>query len=190
MIFLKSTKIGNMVYIKSKILSIVGNDLKILLKKRAFLQILFSGLFLALLLNNLLGLIVYIFSTTRHLRITLTLRMIIWIRLFLVNIIFNTKRFLSHLVPENISYALTPLIVLIESLSNLIRPFILGIRIRANIIAGHLLMTLVREILGRLRRIGFIITSLGIVLLIILERIVRIIQAYIFTILIGLYFSE
>jgi len=109
--------------------------------------------------------------------------------MFLVNIIYNVKNFLSHLVPERISYFLIPLIVLIETLRNLIRPFMLGIRIRANIIAGHLLMTLVSEILRSAGR-RFIVVSGGMAGLVILERIVRVIQAYIFTILIGLYFSE
>jgi len=94
------------------------------------------------------------------------------------------------LVPEGISYGLAPLIVLIETLRNLIRPFILGVRIRANIIAGHLLMALVAGIIVNVGRLTFIGVSAGISLLIILETIVSIIQAYIFTILIGLYFSE
>jgi len=92
-------------------------------------------------------------------------------------------------VPERISYFLMPLMVLIETLRNLIRPFILGIRIRANIIAGHLLMTLVSEML-RSAGSRFVIVSGGMAGLVILERMVRVIQAYIFTILMGLYFSE
>ena len=79
--------------------------------------------------------------------------------------------------------------MLIETLRNLIRPFILGIRIRANIIAGHLLITLVSELLVGTRTM-FLVVGGGIRLLVILETIVRVIQAYIFTILLGLYFSE
>merc|ERR1712002_613795 len=69
--------------------------------------------------------------------------------IFIVNLIYNIKNFLSHLVPEEISYSLVFLIVLIETLSNFIRPFILGIRLRANIIAGHLLIVLVRTVLSK-----------------------------------------
>merc|ERR1712237_6555 len=104
--------------------------------------------------------------------------------IFLVNLVYNIKNFLRHLVPEEISYALVFLIVLIETLSNFIRPFILGIRLRANIIAGHLLIVLVSTVLSK------VCLSLGILVLVILETIVSIIQAYIFTILLRLYFSE
>lgn len=132
---------------------------------------------------------IYIFSTTRHLSITLVTRFILWFRIFFVNILYNIKNFLSHLVPNRISYFLIPLIVLIETLSNLIRPLILGIRISANIIAGHLLITLIRELLAG-RGFTFFLVGGGLSLLVILESIVSIIQAYIFTILLGLYFSE
>merc|ERR1711862_728797 len=103
-----------------------------------------------------------------------------WVSIFVVNMVYNIKNFLRHLVPNGISYFLMPLIVLIETLSNLIRPLILGIRIRANIIAGHLLITLVRELLAGAGS-TFLVVGGGIALLVILETIVRVIQAYIFT---------
>merc|ERR1712220_3474 len=107
-----------------------------------------------------------------------------------LNITFNIKNYLSHLAPEETSYALLPLMVVIETLSNLIRPFTLAIRIRANIIAGHLLLVLVRGFLAKVRIIGFPVLYFGTTILILLETIVIAIQAYIFTILISLYFSE
>ena len=146
-------------------------------------------MFIILLINNFLGLIIYIFSTTSHLRLTLIISFVLWLSIFFTNIIYNIKNFLSHLVPNGISYFLIPLIVLIETLSNLIRPLILGIRIRANIIAGHLLITLVSRLLAGSGSM-FLVVSGGISILVILESMVRVIQAYIFTILLGLYFSE
>ena len=80
--------------------------------------------------------------------------------------------------------------VVIETLSNLTRPFTLAIRIRVNIIAGHLLLGLVRGFLAKVRIIGFPVLYFGTTILILLETIVIAIQAYIFTILISLYFSE
>jgi len=188
--FFKNIKIGAARSVKLKVLNIVYKDLLILIKKIPFISILFIRLFFSLLVRNYLGIIVYIFPTTRHLSLTLTFRFLFWLSLFFSNLIFNYKNFLSHLVPEGISYGLAPLIVLIETLRNLIRPFILGVRIRANMIAGHLLMALVAGIIVNVGRLTFIRVSVGISLLVILETIVSIIQAYIFTILIGLYFSE
>lgn len=188
--FFKSIKIGAVRSAKLKVLNIVSKDLSILIKKTPFVHILFIRLFFSLLVSNYLGIMVYIFPSTRHLSLTLTLSFLFWLSLFFSNLIFNCKNFLRHLVPEGISYGLAPLIVLIETLRNLIRPFILGVRISANIIAGHLLIALVAGIMVQARRLTFIAASGGIALLVMLETIVSVIQAYILTILIGLYFSE
>merc|ERR1719233_364932 len=188
--FFKNMKIGAVRSAKLKVLNIVYKDLSILIKKTPFIHILFIRLFFSLLVRNYLGIMVYIFPSTSHLSLTLTLRFLFWLSLFFSNLIFNCKNFLRHLVPEGISYGLAPLIVLIETLRNLIRPFMLGVRISANIIAGHLLIALVAGILVHSRRLTFILASRGIALLVMLETMVSIIQAYILTILMGLYFSE
>jgi len=188
-IFFKFTAKSGSKVLFENLINLVFKDLAPLIKKNSFLQVIFNGLFIILLINNFLGLIIYIFSTTSHLSLTLVIRLILWVSIFVVNMVYNIKNFLRHLVPNGISYFLMPLIVLIETLSNLIRPLILGIRIRANIIAGHLLITLVRELLAGAGSI-FLVVGRGIALLVILETMVRVIQAYIFTILLGLYFSE
>lgn len=188
--FFKNIKIGAVRSAKLKVLNIVYKDLLILIKKTPYVHILFIRLFFSILVRNYLGIIVYIFPSTSHIRLTLTVRVLFWLSLFISNLIFNCKNFLSHLVPEGISYGLAPLIVLIETLRNLIRPFMLGVRIRANIIAGHLLIALVAGMMVSRTRATFIIVSGGIALLVVLETMVSIIQAYILTILMGLYFSE
>lgn len=188
-IFFKFTSKSGSKVVFENLINLVFKDLAPLIKKNSFLQVIFNGLFIILLINNFLGLIIYIFSTTSHLSLTLVTRLILWVSIFVVNIVYNIKNFLRHLVPNGISYFLIPLIVLIETLSNLIRPLILGIRIRANIIAGHLLITLVRELLAGAGSV-FLVVRGGMALLVILETMVRVIQAYIFTILLGLYFSE
>merc|ERR1711936_472797 len=48
----------------------------------------------------------------------------------------------AHLVPRGTPVALIPVIVIIETVSNIIRPGTLPIRLAANIVAGHLLLTL------------------------------------------------
>lgn len=95
----------------------------------------------------------------------------------------------AHLVPLGTPQILQPFIVLIELVSNVIRPLTLGIRLIANIIAGHLLLTL----LGIITCGGWFILALvlvGIILILILELRVALIQAYVFTILSRLYVAE
>jgi F-type H+-transporting ATPase subunit a len=81
-----------------------------------------------------------------------------------------------------------PFIVLIERIRIVIRPLTLAIRLSANIIAGHLLITLLGNQLANLRIIGVILPTEFI--LVGLEIAVSLIQAYVFSILIRLYIRE
>jgi len=108
----------------------------------------------------------------------------------MVRLFYNFKNFIIHLVPEGRSFLLIPLIVLIESLRRIIRPFTLSIRLGANIIAGHLLMVLVNDFCKSLPLDKLLFCGAGSLALSLLERVVIIIQAYVFIILISLYYSE
>ena len=81
-----------------------------------------------------------------------------------------------------------PFIVLIERIRRVIRPLTLAIRLSANIIAGHLLLTLLGNQLAELRMLGLIIPTE--IILVILEIAVSLIQAYVFSILLTLYIRE
>jgi F-type H+-transporting ATPase subunit a len=97
---------------------------------------------------------------------------------------------MAHLVPLGTPAALIAVIVLIETVSSLIRPATLAVRLAANMIAGHLLLALLGG-QGRLSLRGanrLLIVFL--ILLIILERAVACIQSYVFTILSSLYLNE
>jgi F-type H+-transporting ATPase subunit a len=104
--------------------------------------------------------------------------------------VFQFNNIIAHLVPLGTPGALMPIIVLIESIRSVIRPFTLAIRLAANMIAGHLLLTL----LGGQGQLGLRLVFLGVmvalVLLLILECAVACIQSYVFTILSSLYLRE
>jgi F-type H+-transporting ATPase subunit a len=87
-------------------------------------------------------------------------------------------------------YVLIPFIVLIELVSNVIRPITLSVRLAANLVAGHLLMTLVSSPIVNSNIISIIILLSCLYLLIILESAVAFIQAYVFSILRTLYLAE
>jgi F-type H+-transporting ATPase subunit a len=98
---------------------------------------------------------------------------------------------LAHLVPQSTPPILMPFMVIIETVRNLIRPLTLAVRLTANIIAGHLLITL----LGNQIADNSIVLSGSILLitqitLLILESAVALIQSYVFTVLACLYSSE
>jgi len=85
---------------------------------------------------------------------------------------------------------LIPIIVIIETIRNIIRPITLSIRLAANIVAGHLLLTLLGSQGPNLIIINLILLIVGIILLLLLEVAVACIQSYVFTILSSLYLNE
>lgn len=152
--------------------------------------LIFISLFTFILINNFLGLFPYIFTRTRHIVITLALALPLWIRFIIFGWLNNTTHILAHLVPQGTPPILIPFIVIIETIRNVIRPGTLAIRLRANIIAGHLLITLLGNtgpIMPIIILNVLIITQL---LLLILESAVSIIQSYVFAVLSTLYSRE
>ncbi|WP_372494059.1 F0F1 ATP synthase subunit A [Mycolicibacterium neoaurum] len=105
------------------------------------------------------------------------------------NLINKTGSTLSHLTPRGSPIFLSPFLVLIELVSNMIRPITISVRLVANMTAGHLLMHLLSQFLCYLYPLTFFMLPLAIILTI-LELIVCVIQAYIFCALISIYSSE
>nr|YP_003204892.1 ATP synthase F0 subunit 6 [Mordella atrata]ACO92581.1 ATP synthase F0 subunit 6 [Mordella atrata] len=153
-------------------------------------SLIFISLFSFILFNNFLGLFPYIFTSSSHMVMTLALALPLWLTFMLFGWLNNTTHMLAHLVPQGTPPVLMPFMVLIETISNLIRPGTLAIRLSANMIAGHLLMTLLGNT-GPMMSI-FTINILIIVqiALLVLESAVSIIQSYVFAVLTTLYSSE
>ncbi len=148
------------------------------------------SIFVIILLNNLAGLTPYTFTSTRHLSFSVTLALSIWIGYIFYRIIINLGRFIAHLVPVGTPYVLMPFIVIIELISNIIRPITLSVRLAANLVAGHLLITLIRSPIVRVSFYAIVILLSLLYLLMILESAVAFIQAYVFRILSTLYLRE
>ncbi len=145
-------------------------------------------LFLSLSIFNFLGLLPYVFTPTSNFILTFTLAFSIWLVNQLFWIINSLNYFIRHLVPRGTPLALIPLIVLIELIRNIIRPLTLAVRLAANIVAGHLLISLVNQrAFGNPLLAGILIAGIS---LIVLEISVALIQAYVFTTLRNLYLSE
>lgn len=153
--------------------------------------ILFVSTFIFIAINNFIGLFPYIFTASRHITFRLSLSLSIWLGIIIYRLINFFNDTIAHLTPIGTPPILIPFIVIIESISIVIRPLTLAIRLTANIIAGHLLLTL-------LGNSGEVINSHLILILIIarqtalfiLELSVSIIQAYVFSVLIVLYRRE
>merc|ERR1712018_198886 len=97
---------------------------------------------MGIIFSNFIGLFPYIFTSTSHISLTLTLALPLLLGRIIISIIFQYNNLFAHLVPVGTPRFLIPVIVVIESARNIIRPLTLSIRLAANIVAGHLLLTL------------------------------------------------
>lgn len=174
------------------ILNRLHKEFKTLIGPQAFNggTILFVSLFIFIILNNFIGLFPYVFTASRHIALTLSIRLPLWLAFMMFGWFNYTKHIFAHLVPQRTPGPLMPFIVLIESVSNVIRPLTLAVRLIANIVAGHLLITLLGN---QTAAASGIILSLLIttqIILLTLESAVAIIQSYVFAVLSTLYARE
>ena len=150
----------------------------------------FLRFFFFIFFCNLIGLAPYIFTRSSHMSFTLTLALPIWLGRILFSMKNQYNRLFAHLVPTGTPGALIPVIVIIETVSNVIRPGTLSIRLAANIVAGHLLLTLLGSQGPNAQGIVLLVLMGRLILLLCLELAVACIQAYVFTILRSLYLNE
>nr|YP_006503861.1 ATP synthase F0 subunit 6 [Elodia flavipalpis]AFA46591.1 ATP synthase F0 subunit 6 [Elodia flavipalpis] len=174
------------------ILLTLHKEFKILLEPMGFngSTFIFVSLFSMILFNNFMGLFPYIFTSTSHLTLTLTLALPLWLSFMLFGWINNTQHMFTHLVPQGTPSILMPFMVCIETISNVIRPGTLAVRLTANMIAGHLLLTLLGNTGPSMSLILLNILIITQIALLMLESAVAIIQSYVFAVLSTLYSSE
>ncbi len=156
-------------------------------------------LFFFIFFNNLLGLIP-IFPGGANFTGDITVAMTLALFTFIITQIIGTKTYWVHIfntpgVPWYMKFPI-PLMPIIEVASMFIKPFVLMVRLFANITAGHLIVlgfiSLI-IILGQINMlIGYSITIVSVPLAVfmsLVELIVAFIQAYVFTLLTALYFG-
>nr|YP_009505013.1 ATP synthase F0 subunit 6 [Luciola curtithorax]AWW89606.1 ATP synthase F0 subunit 6 [Luciola curtithorax] len=179
-------------FIWIKICTMLSNEFKMILKMKIMKKssLIFVSLFSLILFNNFLSLFPYIFSSTSHLVLTLTLSLPLWMSFMIYGWMNNTMHMLTHLVPQGTPSVLMPFMVCIETISNIIRPGTLAIRLTANMIAGHLLLTLMGSTGNKLSLIMINVLIIAQFMLLLLESAVAMIQSYVFSILSTLYSSE
>nr|UGS80364.1 ATP synthase F0 subunit 6 [Kilauella sp. KispEL] len=153
-------------------------------------SLIFISLFSLILFNNVLGLFPYIFTSTSHMVMTLALSLPLWIAFMIYGWVNHTQHMFSHLIPQGTPGVLMPFMVYIELISNVIRPGTLAIRLSANMIAGHLLLTLLGNTGPSMSLVMINILLITQILLLTLESAVAFIQSYVFAILATLYSTE
>nr|YP_009234190.1 ATP synthase F0 subunit 6 [Aegista aubryana]AMB49889.1 ATP synthase F0 subunit 6 [Aegista aubryana] len=171
------------------ILYMIWQDKK--LTRFPFFRLMVGSLFFFLLINNLLGLTPYNYTFTSNLFLVSSIAMLFWMMLMLSGCMYNIMKTVAHLAPAGAPMLLLPFLVLIETISILIRPLTLTVRMIANISAGHIVLGLMANASTAFMSSLFILAlPFGMLAYTMFEFFVSMIQAYIFTLLITLYSDE
>nr|QVD46295.1 ATP synthase F0 subunit 6 [Taenioides sp. A-2018]UCL27507.1 ATP synthase F0 subunit 6 [Taenioides sp. CHY-2020] len=155
--------------------------------------LIFAALMLFLMSLNMLGLLPYTFTPTAQLSVNLGLAVPLWLATVLIGMRNQPTKSLAHFLPEGTPIPLIPVLIIIETISLFIRPVALGVRLTANLTAGHLLMHLIStaaySLLCLMPTVA-ILTTIVLFMLTVLEIAVAMIQAYVFVLLLSLYLQE
>nr|NP_839816.1 ATP synthase F0 subunit 6 [Amia calva]AAR16095.1 ATPase6 [Amia calva]BAB40747.1 ATPase subunits 6 [Amia calva] len=155
--------------------------------------LLLTSVMVFLITMNLLSLLPYTFTPTAQLSMSLGLAVPLWLATVLIGMRNQPTAALGHLLPEGTPTPLIPVLIIIETISLFIRPVALGVRITANLTAGHLLIQLIATaafVLIPMMPTVALLTSIVLFLLTLLEIAVAMIQAYVFVLLLSLYLQE
>ena len=154
------------------------------------------GLFTYIVILNLLGMIPYNLTVTSHIVVTFGLSLSIWLGVTILGFVRHKLDFFSMFMPSGAPLLLAPLLVLIELLSYTARAVSLGVRLAANMTAGHILLAIMSRFAWTMLGSGggLSIAAIGpifvLVFIIVLELAVAVIQAFVFTLLTSIFLSE
>nr|YP_002907483.1 ATP synthase F0 subunit 6 [Papyrocranus congoensis]BAH58966.1 ATPase subunits 6 [Papyrocranus congoensis] len=154
---------------------------------------LLMSLLIFLMSMNLLGMLPYTFTPTTQLSMNLGLAVPLWMATVLIGLRNQPTHTFAHFLPMSTPTLLIPILVMIETISLFIRPIALGVRLTANLTAGHLLIQLISTatfVMTYIAPTASLLTMTLLIFLTVLELAVAIIQAYVFVLLLSLYLQE
>ena len=155
---------------------------------RAYFPFVFS-LFMFILFANTIGLIPYAFTVTSHIIVTFALAALVFLGVTVIAIAKHRMKFFSYFLPAGTPLYMAPLLIPIEVLSYLARPVTLSLRLFANMMAGHTMLKVFAGFVVALGYLGFA-PMVVLIPLYLLELIVALLQAFVFTILTCLYLHD
>jgi F-type H+-transporting ATPase subunit a len=154
------------------------------------------SLFVFIIVSNLTGNIPYNYTIATSIIVSIGLSFTIFIGVTILALYRHKLVFFSYFVPSGTPLALVPLLVLIELVSYAARAVSLGVRLFANMTAGHTLIKILSTFLGQMFSSSILVFFLTLIpfsiftALIGLELAVSVIQAYVFCILTCSYIKD
>ena len=139
--------------------------------------------------GNILGLFPYSFTFTSHIAAVGALSVLCLV----LNIIYGLKRrgwgYFRTFFPEGLPWIMAPLIIPVETLSLLAKPFSLTIRLAVNMSIGHIMLKVLGTFIVAMGFFGFI-PLVADMCIIMFELFITLLQAYIYTTLSCVYLSQ
>lgn len=157
-----------------------------------YLPAVFS-LFMTIIVYNLTGMTIYSFTVTSHIVVAFTLSFTFFIAVVITGIVIQKKEFVNTFVPSGAPKVMIPFLIGIEIISYISRPFSLGIRLFANLMAGHALLAILSGFafaISKKNVIVFLLPLLMILIIVGLELMICMLQAYVFTVLVCIYYKD
>jgi len=154
------------------------------------------SLFIFIVISNLTGNIPYNYTIATSIIVSIGLSFTIFMGVTILALYRHRLHFFAFFVPSGTPLALVPLLVLIELVSYMARAVSLGVRLFANMTAGHTLLKILSTFLGQLFSSSILVSVLTLIPfsifigLIGLELAVSLIQAYVFCILTCSYIKD
>lgn len=191
LILSKNKKTNKKIFLLEMLTNLLKKEVSDLIEKKAqkYSKNFIKETFLLIFFINIISIFPFNFTITAHISNSFTLALILWSSLIVKAWLKNFSKIIIHLVPTGTPIQLINFIVIIEIIRNIIRPITLSVRLTANIVARHLLITLLIEF-SLITKINTYLSTAPIITLISLETIVTIVQAYVLVTLTTLYHNE
>jgi len=155
---------------------------------RKYFPFIFS-LFMFVLFGNLLGLVPYSFTYTSHIIVNFGLAATVFIGVTIIGFMRHGTHYLRMFFPHGAPILTAPILVPIELISYLSRPFSLAVRLFANMTVGHIMLKVMGGFVVALGVLGVLpFAFLGAIT--VLEFGIALLQAYVFTILCCIYLND
>jgi F-type H+-transporting ATPase subunit a len=148
------------------------------------------SLFLFILFGNLLGLMPYAFTFTSHIVVTAAMAVFIFVAVTIIGFARHGLHFFSLFVPPGAPLGIAIILAPLELFSYMIRPVSLSLRLFANMLAGHVLLKVLAGFIITLGLAFGIVPFIAVFGITLLEIMVAVIQAYVFTLLTCLYLND
>lgn len=147
-------------------------------------------LFMFVMLGNLMGMLPYSFTYTSHIAVTGALALTVFIGVTIIGFARHGLHFLRMFFPHGAPILTAPILIPIELISYLSRPFSLSVRLFANMTVGHIMLKVLAGFVVALGVVFGVVPLAATIGITILEFGIAFLQAYVFTILSCIYLND